>query len=141
MTKSKAKTSSFKTTQGDFSLQVPCHGSALRLTRALSRSRSPIHHGVTSPSSTPRRKAVLADFVSPSGAARVSAQRKTKPTQRNSNSSVSSSAYTEGSSKNPRTHLASKECLVGFHQGSPHSGPGNPTRGSSPVLSSQQSSG
>jgi len=141
MTKSKAKTSSFKTTQGDFSLQVPCHGSAPRLTRALSRSRSPIHHGVTSLSSTPRRKAVLVDFVSPSGATRVSAQRKSKPTQRNSNSSVSPSACTEGSSKNPRTHLASKECLVGFHQGSPHSGPSNPTQGSSPVLSSQQSSG
>ena len=141
MTKSKAKTSSFKTTQGDFSLQVPCHGSAPRLTRALSRSRSPIHHSVTSPSSTPRRKAILADFVSPSGAARVSAQCKTKPTQRNSTSSVSPSACTEGSSKNPRTHLDPKECLVGSHQGSPHLGLGNPTRGSSPVLSSQQSSG
>jgi hypothetical protein len=40
----------------------------------------------------------------------------------------------EGSSKNPRTNLAPKECSVGFHQGSSHSGPGNPTRG-------QQSSG
>jgi len=134
MTKSKAKTSSF--TQGDFSLQVPCHGSASRLPRALSRSRSPIHHSVTLPSSTPRKKAVLVDFVSPSSDVKVSAKRRNKPTHRNTHSSASPSACNEGSSKNPRTHLAPKECLLGFHQGSPHSGYGNLTRGSSPVLSS-----
>ncbi|KAL9384427.1 hypothetical protein Peur_021437 [Populus x canadensis] len=139
MTKSKTKTSSFKTTQGDFSLQVPCHGSASRLPRALSRSRSPIHHGVTSPSSTPRRKPILADFVSPSSEVRVSSKRRNKFKQRNP--SASPSACTEGSSKNPRSHFAPTEGLAGFHHGSPQSGPGNPTRGSSPVLSSPLHSG
>jgi len=134
MTKSKAKASLYKTTQGDFSLQVPCHGSASRLPRALSRSRSPIPHGVTSPSSTPRRKTVLADFVSPSSDVRVSAKCRTKPKQRNPHSSASPSDCTEGSSKHPRTNPGSKECSVGFHQGSSHSSPDNPTR-------CQQSSG
>jgi len=86
---------------------------------------------------------VLADFVSPSSGVRVSAKRRNKPTHGNSSphSSATPSACNEGFSKNPRTHLAPKECLVGSPQGSPQSGSGNPTRGSSPVPSSQQYSG
>ncbi|KAJ6993375.1 hypothetical protein NC653_016490 [Populus alba x Populus x berolinensis] len=86
MTKSKTKASSLKTIQGDFNLQVPCHGSTSRATRALSRSRLPIQHAINFTSSTPRKKVVLADFVNPSSGARVSFKCRNKPMQRNSSS-------------------------------------------------------
>ncbi|KAJ6870776.1 hypothetical protein NC652_036436 [Populus alba x Populus x berolinensis] len=45
---------------------VPRHRSASQATRALSCSCSPVQQAINYASSTPRKKAVLADFVTPS---------------------------------------------------------------------------
>uniref|UniRef100_A0A2K1Y9R9 DUF4283 domain-containing protein n=1 Tax=Populus trichocarpa TaxID=3694 RepID=A0A2K1Y9R9_POPTR len=120
MTKSKTKTSLLKSVQGDFSLQVPRHGSASRATRALSRSRLPVQQDITSASpifTTPRKKAVLADFASPSSGVRVSSKHRNISMQRNSSSHSSSapSACNEGSSGNFRPNIALRVHLAGSH--------------------------
>ncbi|KAL3585999.1 hypothetical protein D5086_012866 [Populus alba] len=110
MTKSKTKASSLKTIQGDFNLQVPCHGSTSRATRALSRSRLPIQHAINFTSSTPRKKVVLADFVNPSSGARVSFKCRNKPMQRNSSSHSPTTPSACPSSISLSQPTSGKEC-------------------------------
>lgn len=141
MTKSKIKTTFLKTVQGDFSLPVTRHGSASRATRALSRSRSPVQQAINSaspvstPRKTPRKKAVLADFVTPLSGVRVSSKHRNKPMQRNSpsHSSTTPSACNEGSSGNLRSPIAPSACLAGSYPKCSYPGSGDPTRGPSSV--------
>ncbi|KAL3566446.1 hypothetical protein D5086_031861 [Populus alba] len=86
MKKSKNKSLRFKSAQGDFSLQAPHRGSALRVSRASSRSYSLVQQNPmpSSPvSSPPRAKAVLADFASPSHGIRVCSNHRNRLMQRN----------------------------------------------------------
>ena len=134
MPKSKTKALIFKTTQGDFSLHCPRHGSASRAARALSRNHSPVQQVTSSRFSPPRRKVVLVDFVTPSSGVRVSEKQKGKSMQRNSSShcTTAPNACNDGYL---RPHTASNERLAGSNPSSPHPSSGHLTRGSSQSFS------
>ncbi|KAJ6857850.1 hypothetical protein NC652_039548 [Populus alba x Populus x berolinensis] len=116
MKKSKNKSLRFKSAQGDFSLQAPHRGSALRVSRASSRSYSLVQQNPmpSSPvSSPPRAKAVLADFASPSHGIRVCSNRRNRLMQRNCSPCSSSPDHGDDCSSgsyrptlSPKAHLA-----------------------------------
>lgn len=81
MTKSKAKSFTLRSHQGDFRLQPKRHPSALHTFRVQSRSCSSVHPPSTT-STPPRTKVAFADFADFSSAARVSSKRKIEPCKR-----------------------------------------------------------
>jgi hypothetical protein len=136
MTKSKAKSSTFRSTQGDFRLQTKRHTFVLHTPRVPSRSCSPVHQRPISPSLTsspPRTKVTFADFTS---ATRVSSKRKNKTMQKIGSPAPSlhfrsSGGRNGGSSGSSRASPLATEChtkrRVGVHPSGSYSSLGGLT--------------
>jgi hypothetical protein len=99
MTKSKVKSSTLCSTQGNFRLQTKRHTFILHTSRVPSRNCSPVHQGSISPyptSSPPRTKVTFVDFADFTSAARVSSKRKNKTMQKTGSPALSLHCHSSG---------------------------------------------